>query len=302
MGLLDWIRNRNVPKAPEPDLDPKAHGHESWKGVFAEIRGDEAPAKRLDETGREPLDWVGPRGKAEEPANPSRTHSIFSDYPDRVLKTETDVKKDDALLEMTVVVNEIANDPDTNWRRYKGDFEKAVIGMREAFDSHAPVIKESNQPFVRGDRSEGYPQEYIQPVWISGAVKRWVREAEENNHFTVYTEGLIGKSSQGFHHRMDVTFVRDEFERADREIGAWSPGLATQEAASREMKSAMVAQDRHWAEWTGNDKGAGSQSIAAVNEAVKRGRNAESASPETQSLSRKENRPQIRAKANYWDR
>ena len=38
----------------ERDLDPKAHGHENWKSVFAEMRGDEALAKRRDETGREP--------------------------------------------------------------------------------------------------------------------------------------------------------------------------------------------------------------------------------------------------------
>jgi hypothetical protein len=83
------------------------------------------------------LDWISRREKVEA-GKPSRTHSIFSDYPDRVLKTEADVKKDDALLDMTLVVNEIANDPDTNWRRHKGDFEKAVSGMREAFDAPAP--------------------------------------------------------------------------------------------------------------------------------------------------------------------
>src|SRR5579863_1874118 len=75
-----------------------------------------------------------PAPKSTEYQPPSRTHSIFSDYPDRVLKTESDVRKDDALLEMSLVVNEIANDPVTNWTRYKADFEKAVTGIREAFE------------------------------------------------------------------------------------------------------------------------------------------------------------------------
>jgi hypothetical protein len=113
-------------------------------------------------------------GGGDEP-KPSRTHSIFSDYPDRVLKTEADVKKDDALLDMTLVVNEIANDPDTNWRKYKGEFEKAVTGMRDAFEpdmqprqvetnrenqaSDSPPVtalrraaKQPGLPFERGDR------------------------------------------------------------------------------------------------------------------------------------------------------
>jgi len=55
MGVLDWIRDRNRPKSPgDPDLDPKTHGHKTWKGVFAEIHKDEALAKRRNESGREP--------------------------------------------------------------------------------------------------------------------------------------------------------------------------------------------------------------------------------------------------------
>ena len=55
MGLLAWIRDRNRPKSPgDPDLDPKMHGHKTWKGVFAEIHKDEALAKLRHETGREP--------------------------------------------------------------------------------------------------------------------------------------------------------------------------------------------------------------------------------------------------------
>lgn len=66
--------------------------------------------------------------------NPSRRHSVFGDYPDRILRTQADVRKDDALLDISLVVHEIANDPDTNWRKYKDEFEKAVNGMREAFE------------------------------------------------------------------------------------------------------------------------------------------------------------------------
>jgi hypothetical protein len=69
----------------------------------------------------------------EESQKPSRTQSIVSDYPDRVLKTEADVKRDDALLEMALVVHHIANDPDPNWHKYNAHFEKAVGGIREAF-------------------------------------------------------------------------------------------------------------------------------------------------------------------------
>jgi hypothetical protein len=54
MGLLDWIRNRNRPEPVCGELDPRAHGHASWKEVFAEIRADEALAKQRNETGREP--------------------------------------------------------------------------------------------------------------------------------------------------------------------------------------------------------------------------------------------------------
>jgi hypothetical protein len=53
MGLLDWIRNRNKPNVPD-EFDPRAHGHASWKEVFAEMHGDERLAKQRDETGREP--------------------------------------------------------------------------------------------------------------------------------------------------------------------------------------------------------------------------------------------------------
>jgi len=99
---------------------------------------------------------------------PSRTYSIFGDYPDRVLKTEADVKKDDALLDMTLVVNEIANDPDTNWRKYKGEFEKAVKDMREAFEperrvrqEEKPALHEPDSARVHFWRSSWEPKGYV---------------------------------------------------------------------------------------------------------------------------------------------
>jgi hypothetical protein len=75
--------------------------------------------------------------------------SVFSGSPARIVRTEADAKKDDALLEMSQVVAEIEREPDTNWRRYKGDFEKAVAGMRDAFE---PTIgpKHSGEGVVLG--------------------------------------------------------------------------------------------------------------------------------------------------------
>ena len=55
MGMLDWINNRHRPDASiASGFDPKAHGHKDWKGVFAEIRHDEALARVRNETGCEP--------------------------------------------------------------------------------------------------------------------------------------------------------------------------------------------------------------------------------------------------------
>lgn len=208
------------------------------------------------------LDWMRARSKGKETAKPSRTHSIFSDFPDRVLKTQADVKKDDALLEMTMVVNEISNDPDTNWRKYKGDFEKAVTGMREAF----------NGPEREKNMSGSNPPVPIDVVWESGNIRRQAREPQENQHFTIYTKGLIGKSTEGVHHRVDIGFVAGDFDGTDYMRGDWSHAAPTQDAAMREMKAAMVTEDRKAAEWTGQDSGSGSQSIAAVNKAIKEGR------------------------------
>lgn len=50
--LLDWIKERTG--RFHADLDPRAHGHETWKGVSNEIREDEALAKVRNETGKEP--------------------------------------------------------------------------------------------------------------------------------------------------------------------------------------------------------------------------------------------------------
>jgi hypothetical protein len=54
MGLIDWIKNRGRQNPVDPELDPRAHGHKNWKGVFAEQREDCALGKQRDETGREP--------------------------------------------------------------------------------------------------------------------------------------------------------------------------------------------------------------------------------------------------------
>jgi hypothetical protein len=55
MGWLDWMKERNRPALPKgSELDPKTHGHEKWKGIYAEIRRDEGLARLRDETGREP--------------------------------------------------------------------------------------------------------------------------------------------------------------------------------------------------------------------------------------------------------
>jgi hypothetical protein len=61
--------------------------------------------------------------------------SVFSGSPTRILRTASDAKKDDALLDMSQVVAEIEKNPTANWQKYKGDFEKAVTGMKEAFDA-----------------------------------------------------------------------------------------------------------------------------------------------------------------------
>ena len=50
--FLDWIKERTG--TFHPDLDPRAHGHETWKGVSNELREYEALAKVRDETGKEP--------------------------------------------------------------------------------------------------------------------------------------------------------------------------------------------------------------------------------------------------------
>jgi hypothetical protein len=55
MKLLDWIKNRNrADSSVDSQFDPKAHGHENWRGVFAEIRHDESLARARNETGCEP--------------------------------------------------------------------------------------------------------------------------------------------------------------------------------------------------------------------------------------------------------
>jgi hypothetical protein len=50
--LLDWIKERTG--SYHENLDPRAHGHDTWAAVFNEIRQDEMLAKVRDETGKEP--------------------------------------------------------------------------------------------------------------------------------------------------------------------------------------------------------------------------------------------------------
>lgn len=50
--LLDWIKERTG--SFHPELDPRAHGHATWKEVYEEMRADERLAKLRDETGKEP--------------------------------------------------------------------------------------------------------------------------------------------------------------------------------------------------------------------------------------------------------
>jgi hypothetical protein len=69
---------------------------------------------------------------AVESENPSRPQSKYGDLFDRAPKTEAEARKYDALIDMTLVVQHIARDPDPNLGKYKGDFERAVSGMREA--------------------------------------------------------------------------------------------------------------------------------------------------------------------------
>jgi hypothetical protein len=64
--LLDWIKERTG--MFNPQLDPRAHGHETWEGVYDEIRGDEALAKERDATGKEP---ASPKPKTVKRPPPS---------------------------------------------------------------------------------------------------------------------------------------------------------------------------------------------------------------------------------------
>ena len=55
MKFLDWMKDRNrlgLPKGSE--LDPKTHGHETWRGLQSEIESDTKLGRMRDETGREP--------------------------------------------------------------------------------------------------------------------------------------------------------------------------------------------------------------------------------------------------------
>lgn len=80
------------------------------------------------------LDWMksGARNQDSESRQSSRPQSKYADLLDRPPKTEAELKRADALFDMALVVQHIARDPDPNIGKYKGDFERAVSGMRDA--------------------------------------------------------------------------------------------------------------------------------------------------------------------------
>jgi hypothetical protein len=86
------------------------------------------------------LDWMKKRdrealsGEIAPNQKPSRTQSKYSGLLDRVPNTEAGFRRDEALFDMALVVGHIANDPDPDWGKYRGDFEKAASGIREAFE------------------------------------------------------------------------------------------------------------------------------------------------------------------------
>ena len=98
---------------------------------------------------------------------PSRTQSKYSGLFDRPPSTEADLKRAEALFDMTLVVQHIARDPDPAVGKYQGDFERAVSGMREACgfesrDQH-PEKSQTNSTardagMQRGDARQQQPE------------------------------------------------------------------------------------------------------------------------------------------------
>ena len=88
------------------------------------------------------LDWMKKRdrevlsGEIAPNQKPSWTQSKYSGLFDRLPSTEAELKRDEALFDMALIVHHIAKDPDSNWGKYKGAFENAVSELREAFEMH----------------------------------------------------------------------------------------------------------------------------------------------------------------------
>jgi hypothetical protein len=85
------------------------------------------------------LDWMKKRDRevvsGEIAANQtaSRTQSKYGGLSDHPPKTEAEVKGDDAFSKMRSVVNNIANDHNSDWHEHWVPFEEAVLGVRKAF-------------------------------------------------------------------------------------------------------------------------------------------------------------------------
>src|ERR1700683_4456378 len=105
------------------------------------------------------LDWVKKRdlgvvsGEVAANKKTSRTQSKYSGLFDRPPSTDADLKRAEALFDMTLVVQHIARDPDPAVGKYQGDFERAVSGMREAcgFESREQHAEESQTNSTGGD-------------------------------------------------------------------------------------------------------------------------------------------------------
>ena len=82
------------------------------------------------------LDWVKRRDRegltGEIAPSQTASQSKYSGLFDHPPTTEADLKRAEALFDMTLVVQHIARDPDPAVGKYQGDFERAVSGMREA--------------------------------------------------------------------------------------------------------------------------------------------------------------------------
>jgi hypothetical protein len=103
----------------------------------------------------------------EENQKPSRPQSKYSGLFDRPPSTEADLKRAEALFDMTLVVQHIARDPDPAVGKYQGDFERAVSGMREACgfesrDQHPEKIQTNSTArdagMQRGDARQQQPE------------------------------------------------------------------------------------------------------------------------------------------------